>query len=72
MAEFKGKMSLHEEESELEINGKFALTEKELGLVVGGADMKNLDKINGDLVRKMLEIIFTPRPDESAGTGGLQ
>ena len=72
MANFEGEKRLNKETSELEVKGKFKLTKDELDNVVGGSDMKNLDKVNGDLVRKMLEIIFAPLPDESAGTGGAQ
>ena len=72
MEGFEGEKRLNRETSELEVKGKFKLSEEELDNVAGGADMKNLDKVNGDLVRKMLEIIFAPLPDESAGTGGAQ
>ena len=36
MAEFEGKLNLNVETSEIEVNGKFKLTEDELDKVAGG------------------------------------
>ena len=36
MAEFEGKLNLNVETSEIEVNGKFELTEDELDKVAGG------------------------------------
>ena len=36
MAEFEGKLNLNVETSEIEVNGKFKLTEDELDKVTGG------------------------------------
>ena len=44
MAEFEGNLNLNVETSEIEIKGKFKLTEKELDVVAGGNP--NVDELN--------------------------
>ena len=42
MAEFEGKLNLNANASELEVNGKFKLTEEELDKVAGGKPPANI------------------------------
>ena len=52
MAEFEGNLNLNVETSEIEIKGKFTLTEEELSKVAGGGmridAKKGLDVIGND------------------------
>ena len=45
MAEFEGKLNLNVETSEIEIKGKFKLTEDELDTVTGGAEVQSWWKV---------------------------
>ena len=48
MAEFEGKLNLNVETSEIEIKGKFKLTEDELDTVAGGAIHPSGPKVSAD------------------------
>ena len=45
MANFEGKLNLNVETSEIEIKGKFKLTEEELDTVTGGAEVQSWWKV---------------------------
>ena len=72
MAEFKGEMSVRKEESALEIDGTFVLTDEELAMVTGGIAPDKQGPIDFNMLRTLLGIIFRPLDDKTDGTGSAQ
>lgn len=72
MADFEGKLTLHVDTSEIEVNGKFKLSENELDVVAGGAGKEDIKVIDYGMIRQLLEIIFTPPSNGSDDTGSAQ